>query len=195
MNQSKNAEFPIRLHIENCFVKNDEHVNKIWWANVKGVADDRLYNQKQKIQFGVSQQLPSIKCASFVWIACVRSFPYVRVRLIFIHCVMCSVCRFVVFSMWESMRLRVVYMLSMKAKRLYDKWPIKYIKAISHSFFSHQFSGALDIQFGFKRFSSDHLWISRTTRMTKQKRPQTKWRKSLFCTEYAPQSSHRNPQR
>lgn len=41
-------------------------------------------------------------------------------------------------SMWESMRLRVVYMLSMKSKRLYDKWPIKYIKAISHSF-SHQF--------------------------------------------------------
>lgn len=120
-------------------------------------------------------QLPSIKCARFVWIAwrshiCTFNFLFVPLHSLYvkrqqqqrrrrqqmsIRCAVSLACE-------NGMRLSCLH-AKYEAKRVYDKWPIKCIKAISHSF-SHRYSGAHTLFFfSLFAFHSDHVWISRKT--------------------------------
>lgn len=146
-------------------------------------------------------QLPSIKCARFVWIAwrshiCTFNFLFVPLHSLYvkrqqqqrrrrqqmsIRCAVSLACE-------NGMRLSCLH-AKYEAKRVYDKWPIKCIKAISHSF-SHRYSGAHTLFFFLTVCFPQRSCVnfSQNERPNKKGAP-TKW-KSLFCENIAEKHTH-----
>lgn len=94
------------------------------------------------------------------------------------------------------MRLRSCLHAKYEVKRVYDKWPIKYIKVISHSFhinsvgrtlFSACSAAAVVVV-----VSLHHVWISRKTNDEHKKEPRTKWKSSFFNDKWKKSASVKN---
>lgn len=150
-------------------------------------------------------QLPSIKCARFVWIAwrshiCTFNFFFVPLHSLYvkrqqqqrrrrqqmsIRCAVSLACE-------NGMRLSCLH-AKYEAKRVYDKWPIKCIKAISHSF-SHRYSGAHTLFFSHCLLSTAIMCEFLAKRTAEQKRGTNKMKEFILRKHRRKTHSHTHRQ-